>query len=151
MAEVLEKQSQEGKASLATVAVIGLGYVGLPVAVAFGRQRRTIEPCTSSAKPLPTSTTNSPAHAPFTDTSTVGMPLNSRIGIGSTPGPVVCTLPTGYPESTTFVGSEPAPNGGVRFTHSSCGPVYRYPTRSILLDTCQSVVRNVWIPASAYT
>jgi len=28
--------------ALATVAVLGLGYVGLPVAVAFGRQRRTI-------------------------------------------------------------------------------------------------------------
>jgi UDP-N-acetyl-D-glucosamine/UDP-N-acetyl-D-galactosamine dehydrogenase len=30
------------QAKLATVAVLGLGYVGLPVAVAFGRQRRTI-------------------------------------------------------------------------------------------------------------
>jgi UDP-N-acetyl-D-glucosamine/UDP-N-acetyl-D-galactosamine dehydrogenase len=30
------------EAKLATVAVLGLGYVGLPVAVAFGKQRRTI-------------------------------------------------------------------------------------------------------------
>ncbi|HEX7052822.1 MAG TPA: nucleotide sugar dehydrogenase [Burkholderiales bacterium] len=30
------------KAGLATVAVVGLGYVGLPVAVAFGRERPTI-------------------------------------------------------------------------------------------------------------
>jgi UDP-N-acetyl-D-galactosamine dehydrogenase len=44
MHEVLEKKSQEGKAEspLAVVAVVGLGYVGLPVAVAFGRQRPTI-------------------------------------------------------------------------------------------------------------
>jgi UDP-N-acetyl-D-galactosamine dehydrogenase len=42
--EVLEKEiSQEGKiAGLPTVAVVGLGYVGLPVAVAFARQRPTI-------------------------------------------------------------------------------------------------------------
>jgi UDP-N-acetyl-D-galactosamine dehydrogenase len=32
----------EEKPALATVAIVGLGYVGLPVAVAFGRQRRTI-------------------------------------------------------------------------------------------------------------
>jgi UDP-N-acetyl-D-galactosamine dehydrogenase len=38
MSEVLEKP----ETTLATVAVIGLGYVGLPVAVAFGRQRPTI-------------------------------------------------------------------------------------------------------------
>ena len=30
------------EAKLASVAVLGLGYVGLPVAVAFGKQRRTI-------------------------------------------------------------------------------------------------------------
>ena len=38
MSEVLEKP----QTTLATVAVLGLGYVGLPVAVAFGRQRPTI-------------------------------------------------------------------------------------------------------------
>jgi UDP-N-acetyl-D-galactosamine dehydrogenase len=38
MSEVLEKP----ETTLATVAVLGLGYVGLPVAVAFGRQRPTI-------------------------------------------------------------------------------------------------------------
>jgi UDP-N-acetyl-D-glucosamine/UDP-N-acetyl-D-galactosamine dehydrogenase len=49
MAEVLEKAQSPGagvrapaEAALATVAVVGLGYVGLPVAVAFGRQRATI-------------------------------------------------------------------------------------------------------------
>ena len=43
MSEVLEKSGTvESEATLATVAVLGLGYVGLPVAVAFGRQRRTI-------------------------------------------------------------------------------------------------------------
>src|SRR4030095_9874107 len=46
MSEVLEKpELQSDHASipaLATVAVVGLGYVGLPVAVAFGKQRRTI-------------------------------------------------------------------------------------------------------------
>ncbi|HZN86220.1 MAG TPA: hypothetical protein VFB53_05475, partial [Burkholderiales bacterium] len=44
MAEVLEKieTRSEAPAALATVAVVGLGYVGLPVAVAFGKQRRTI-------------------------------------------------------------------------------------------------------------
>ncbi len=40
---LLEKETLlEEKTGLATVAVLGLGYVGLPVAVAFGRQRRTI-------------------------------------------------------------------------------------------------------------
>jgi UDP-N-acetyl-D-glucosamine/UDP-N-acetyl-D-galactosamine dehydrogenase len=40
---LLEKQSPlEQEQKLATVAVLGLGYVGLPVAVAFGRQRPTI-------------------------------------------------------------------------------------------------------------
>jgi len=33
---------QAADAALPTVAVVGLGYVGLPVAVAFGKQRRTI-------------------------------------------------------------------------------------------------------------
>jgi len=42
MSEVLEKIDIENQAALPTVAVLGLGYVGLPVAVAFGRQRRTI-------------------------------------------------------------------------------------------------------------
>ena len=37
---VVEKQ--ETQAALATVAIVGLGYVGLPVAVAFGKQRPTI-------------------------------------------------------------------------------------------------------------
>src|SRR3954471_20827070 len=32
----------ECKQQLATVAVVGLGYVGLPVAVAFGKQRPTV-------------------------------------------------------------------------------------------------------------
>src|SRR5688572_19476390 len=32
----------EGKVQLPTVAVVGLGYVGLPVAVAFGKHRHTI-------------------------------------------------------------------------------------------------------------
>src|SRR5947208_13836490 len=42
-AAVLERSSQtETAAALATVAVVGLGYVGLPVAVAFGRQRPTL-------------------------------------------------------------------------------------------------------------
>ena len=42
-AAVLERSSQtETAAALATVAVVGLGYVGLPVAVAFGRERPTI-------------------------------------------------------------------------------------------------------------
>jgi UDP-N-acetyl-D-galactosamine dehydrogenase len=42
--EVLEKIDfqKEPKAVLPTVAVVGLGYVGLPVAVAFARQRPTI-------------------------------------------------------------------------------------------------------------
>ena len=44
MSEVLEKIDfkSETAPALATVAVVGLGYVGLPVAVAFGKQRRTI-------------------------------------------------------------------------------------------------------------
>jgi len=44
MSEVLEKIETkiEAPATLATVAIVGLGYVGLPVAVAFGKQRRTI-------------------------------------------------------------------------------------------------------------
>src|SRR5207253_459279 len=42
-AAVLERSSQtETAAALATVAVVGLGYVGLPVAVAFGRERPTL-------------------------------------------------------------------------------------------------------------
>jgi len=43
---VLERPQTETQTpadpKLATVAVVGLGYVGLPVAVAFGKQRRTI-------------------------------------------------------------------------------------------------------------
>jgi UDP-N-acetyl-D-galactosamine dehydrogenase len=39
---MLEELLEKPKASLATVAVVGLGYVGLPVAVAFGRERPTI-------------------------------------------------------------------------------------------------------------
>ena len=41
---VLERTSPQGEtpATLPTVAVVGLGYVGLPVAVAFGRERPTI-------------------------------------------------------------------------------------------------------------
>jgi UDP-N-acetyl-D-galactosamine dehydrogenase len=43
MLELLHRKSQEkADPSLAVVAVVGLGYVGLPVAVAFGRQRPTI-------------------------------------------------------------------------------------------------------------
>src|SRR3990172_1226935 len=45
MPEVLEKkfgEKVEVQTVLPTVAVVGLGYVGLPVAVAFGRARRTI-------------------------------------------------------------------------------------------------------------
>ncbi|HZS68281.1 MAG TPA: nucleotide sugar dehydrogenase [Burkholderiales bacterium] len=43
-AAVLERSlpQSETPATLATVAVVGLGYVGLPVAVAFGRERPTI-------------------------------------------------------------------------------------------------------------
>jgi len=41
MSEVVVEK-QEKQAALATVAIVGLGYVGLPVAVAFGRQRPTI-------------------------------------------------------------------------------------------------------------
>jgi UDP-N-acetyl-D-glucosamine/UDP-N-acetyl-D-galactosamine dehydrogenase len=40
MSEVIEKVEQEQ--TLATVAVVGLGYVGLPVAVEFGKRRPTI-------------------------------------------------------------------------------------------------------------
>jgi UDP-N-acetyl-D-glucosamine/UDP-N-acetyl-D-galactosamine dehydrogenase len=40
--EVLERQTTEKIAALPTVAIVGLGYVGLPVAVAFGRERPTI-------------------------------------------------------------------------------------------------------------
>src|SRR5579859_4729146 len=44
MAEVLERTEAKTSAvgALPTVAVVGLGYVGLPVAVAFGRERPTI-------------------------------------------------------------------------------------------------------------
>jgi len=46
MAEVLETPPtpviRGAEAKLATVAVVGLGYVGLPVAVAFGKERPTI-------------------------------------------------------------------------------------------------------------
>jgi UDP-N-acetyl-D-galactosamine dehydrogenase len=44
MSEVLEIRREEVSAEpkLATVAVVGLGYVGLPVAVAFGRERTCI-------------------------------------------------------------------------------------------------------------
>ena len=40
---LLEKElSLESSSALPTVAIVGLGYVGLPVAVAFARQRPTI-------------------------------------------------------------------------------------------------------------
>jgi len=39
---ILPDAPREEAASLATVCVVGLGYVGLPVAVAFGKQRPTI-------------------------------------------------------------------------------------------------------------
>src|SRR3954462_14489632 len=46
MAEVLESTviapAKAAERKLATVTVVGLGYVGLPVAVAFGRERPTI-------------------------------------------------------------------------------------------------------------
>jgi UDP-N-acetyl-D-galactosamine dehydrogenase len=44
MSEVLEEKetTRDKEANLATVAVIGLGYVGLPVAVEFGKRRPTI-------------------------------------------------------------------------------------------------------------
>ena len=44
MSEVLEKIDfqKETAPALATVSVVGLGYVGLPVAVAFGKRRRTV-------------------------------------------------------------------------------------------------------------
>jgi UDP-N-acetyl-D-galactosamine dehydrogenase len=55
---VLEKElplaapevADEVAASLPTVAIVGLGYVGLPVAVAFGKQRNTIGYYLSSKK-----------------------------------------------------------------------------------------------------
>jgi UDP-N-acetyl-D-galactosamine dehydrogenase len=40
--EVLAKKSSATETALPTVAVLGLGYVGLPVAVAFGKRRPTI-------------------------------------------------------------------------------------------------------------
>src|SRR6476659_6589242 len=42
MSEVLEQVIPQVEVKLATVAVVGLGYVGLPVAVAFGKERPTI-------------------------------------------------------------------------------------------------------------
>src|SRR5439155_4692869 len=47
MSEVIERieprlEGSNAVATLATVALVGLGYVGLPVAVAFGRERPTI-------------------------------------------------------------------------------------------------------------
>lgn len=33
---------KQGEPTLARIAVVGLGYVGLPLAVAFGRQRPTL-------------------------------------------------------------------------------------------------------------
>jgi UDP-N-acetyl-D-galactosamine dehydrogenase len=42
MSEVLDPIKSAPALSVGTVAVVGLGYVGLPVAVAFGRLRRTI-------------------------------------------------------------------------------------------------------------
>ncbi|HUQ74970.1 MAG TPA: nucleotide sugar dehydrogenase [Burkholderiales bacterium] len=44
MPEVLERKQLEipAEQKLGTVAIVGLGYVGLPVAVAFGRERPTI-------------------------------------------------------------------------------------------------------------
>jgi len=42
MSEILEKQKARSEATLPTVAVVGLGYVGLPVAVEFGKRRPTI-------------------------------------------------------------------------------------------------------------
>src|SRR5258708_21833032 len=46
----LRDAAREGAAGLATVCVVGLGYVGLPVAVAFGRQRPTVGFDLASAK-----------------------------------------------------------------------------------------------------
>ena len=40
--EVVKKKSPATEAALPTVAILGLGYVGLPVAVAFGKRRPTI-------------------------------------------------------------------------------------------------------------
>ncbi|HEX6267666.1 MAG TPA: nucleotide sugar dehydrogenase [Burkholderiales bacterium] len=46
MSEILERKppsaAPAADAALATVAVVGLGYVGLPVAVAFGKERPTV-------------------------------------------------------------------------------------------------------------
>jgi UDP-N-acetyl-D-galactosamine dehydrogenase len=42
MSEVLEKAAAPSEARIATVAIVGLGYVGLPVAVEFGKRRPTI-------------------------------------------------------------------------------------------------------------
>src|SRR3954466_5650751 len=46
MLDLLEKEVARGeelaRPGLATVAVVGLGYVGLPVAVAFGKKRNCI-------------------------------------------------------------------------------------------------------------
>ena len=42
MSEVLEKLAAPGEAKIATVALVGLGYVGLPVAIEFGKRRPTI-------------------------------------------------------------------------------------------------------------
>ncbi|HUP31194.1 MAG TPA: nucleotide sugar dehydrogenase, partial [Usitatibacter sp.] len=42
LSESLEDQTPEATPHLGTVCVVGLGYVGLPVAVAFGKQRMTI-------------------------------------------------------------------------------------------------------------
>jgi UDP-N-acetyl-D-galactosamine dehydrogenase len=42
MSEVLEKVPAPSEAQIATVAIVGLGYVGLPVAIEFGKRRPTI-------------------------------------------------------------------------------------------------------------
>src|SRR5512146_2491483 len=43
MLEALAEQEKDAaRAKAAAVAVVGLGYVGLPVAVAFGRERPTL-------------------------------------------------------------------------------------------------------------
>jgi UDP-N-acetyl-D-glucosamine/UDP-N-acetyl-D-galactosamine dehydrogenase len=42
MSEVLEKLAPPSEAKIATVAIVGLGYVGLPVAIEFGKRRPTI-------------------------------------------------------------------------------------------------------------
>jgi len=41
-AAVLSDEPQSAAQSLPTVCVVGLGYVGLPVAVEFGKQRPTV-------------------------------------------------------------------------------------------------------------